>query len=93
MTSESHFGTPGCTGRRSEPNAVNDKAPEKKRRESAPRGLWSSPLKWIYGFGWINDWIYWASDEAWHHIIFGWLPALLWPIHVVGAILSWALAS
>lgn len=93
MTSARHFGTPGCTGRRSEPNAVNNNAPEKKRRESAARGFWAPLLTSVYVVGWMADWIYWASDEAWHHIIFGWLPALLWPVHVVGAILRLALAS
>ena len=89
MTLERHFGTPGCTGRRSEPEAVNDNAPDKKPRDR--RAVLRGFARNVYVFSWVADWIYWASDGAWHHIIFGWLPALLWPIHLAGALLTWAL--
>ncbi len=82
---------PGFTGRRSGPDGVKKLAPDKKPRN------WPAELRGfatiVYSFGWMADWIYWASDEAWHHIVFGWFPALLWPIHVVGALLRLALVS
>ncbi len=61
---------PACTGRRSGPDAVKKLAPG-----------------FAYLAGVVVDWSWWVanSDPTWGAVLFGWMPALLWPIHA----LSW----
>ena len=56
----------------------------------------------LYAFGVFADWTYWiasgwpwaSTNESSIHslpIIFGWIPALVWPLHVGAEIWWWVL--
>lgn len=96
MTLAKHFGTPGCTGPRSGSDYVNyptmcqlPHAPAEHDRQSAAKGFWQPWLASCYVVGWLVDWLYWAHD-SFSGLLFGWLPALLWPVHLASfALFDW----
>ena len=62
---------------------MNANAPE--RTLSDQRHLWFGFAIIIYGGGFIADWAWWIHDGGWVGVLFGWAPALLWPIHALSA--------
>lgn len=53
----------------------------------------------FYGPGWLIDWAYWIANpwvadgepELVGAIMVGWIPALLWPLHLFVKIWEWIL--
>ena len=61
-------------------------APKGHSRQSAAKGFWQPWLASCYALGWIVDWAYWAHDSL-AGLLFGWLAALLWPVHLASFVL------
>ena len=88
MNSARRFGIPDSTDRRSG-SKMSRPAPGLLGRQSAKKGFWKALVGFVYGVGWLVDWAYWAHDSAWG-LLFGWVPALLWPIHLASfALFDW----
>lgn len=53
----------------------------------------SAVLRWTYQLGFLIAWAMWASsglqtnEATW--LVFGWLPAIFWPVQLVARVLSW----
>jgi hypothetical protein len=51
------------------------------------------PIRWVYQLGFLIAWAIWAHDSVHEHqatwLVFGWLPAVFWPVQLIAAGLSW----
>ena len=60
---------------------MNDNAPDQESRDRQYVLLGFAGV--VYFFGWLLDWAYWTYTEGAVGVVFGWLPALFWPLHAL----------
>ena len=50
-------------------------------------------VRLLYQIGFVIAWAFWASKSLLNHeatwLVFGWLPAVFWPVELVARSLSW----
>jgi hypothetical protein len=51
------------------------------------------PIRLVYQLGFLIAWAIWAHHSVLHDdatwLVFGWLPAVFWPIQLIAAVLLW----